>query len=149
MKVKRLEEWSNSAWHVVQDDTPFKKEAELLNMDARFLRDLNAKRLKGLQLSSFLKKDTWLQIKEVEEGTAPGVGGASSAPALVNRVVQIDGEDDYEYWYVLTYLPDLQWCHVAPLEVRSEFTNKPGPCGHVVRSPNVAPASMLPAHLRP
>jgi HMG (high mobility group) box/LysM domain len=21
----------------------------------------------------------------------------------------------YEYWYVLTYIPDLQWCHLAPL----------------------------------
>jgi len=43
-------------------------------------------------------------------------------PKLFNRVVRIDGETAaYEYWYVLTYLPDLQWCHVAPLEKRGAF----------------------------
>ena len=26
-----------------------------------------------------------------------------------------------EYFYVLTYLPDLQWCHVGPLEKRGVF----------------------------
>ena len=48
-----------------------------------------------------------------------------------NRVVQIDGEDDYEYWYVLTYLPDLQWCHVAPLERRGLLGPNPSASGHV------------------
>lgn len=46
-------------------------------------------------------------------------------------MVVIDGEDAYAYWYVLTYLPDLQWCHVAPLEARGTFSSKPAPCGHV------------------
>jgi len=36
-------------------------------------------------------------------------------------VVRIEGETDYEYFYVLTYLPDLQWCHVGPLEKRGVF----------------------------
>ena len=39
--------------------------------------------------------------------------------ALFNRVVRIEGEEGY--WYVLTYLPDLQWCHVAPLTTRGVF----------------------------
>ena len=51
--------------------------------------------------------------------------------ALVNRVVQIDGEDAYEAWYCLTSVPDLQWCHVAPLERRGAYDAKPGPSGHV------------------
>ena len=38
-----------------------------------------------------------------------------------NSVVRIDGEEAHPYWYVLTYLPDLQWCHVAPLERRGVF----------------------------
>ena len=42
-------------------------------------------------------------------------------PKLFNRVVRIEGETDYEYFYVLTYLPDLQWCHVGPLEKRGVF----------------------------
>jgi len=45
----------------------------------------------------------------------------AAPPHLYNRVVRIDGEDEYEYWFVLTYLPDLQWCHVAPIEKRGVF----------------------------
>ena len=33
--------------------------------------------------------------------------------------------------YVLTFLPDLQWCHVAPLERRGVFGDKPSPGGHL------------------
>ena len=62
---RKRQEQAKRAWHVVSDDTPFKKEAERLGLDPRYLRDLNAPRLKGLQLSSFLKKDTWLQVRPV------------------------------------------------------------------------------------
>uniref|UniRef100_A0A7S4B4E2 LysM domain-containing protein n=1 Tax=Chrysotila carterae TaxID=13221 RepID=A0A7S4B4E2_CHRCT len=49
--------------------------------------------------------------------TAPVEGEAQARPArqLFNRVVTVEGEEEHPYWYVLTYLPDLQWCHVAPL----------------------------------
>ena len=126
----RKKAWADSAWHVVPEDTPFKKEAERLSVEPRYLRDLNAGRLKGLQLSSFLKAATWLQIKPMEEVTPLQAAAKPTPSHLVNRVVQIDGEDDYEYWYVLTYLPDLQWCHVAPLEKRGTFSDKPGPRYH-------------------
>ena len=39
-----------------------------------------------------------------------------TSPPLTSRT-----RGRYEYWYVLTYLPDLQWCHVAPLEKRGVF----------------------------
>ena len=130
-RKRRKQEWADSAWHIVTEDTPFKKEAESLNIDPRTLRDLNAAHLKGLQLSSLLKKDTWLQIKPLDEMEAYAEAEEAKA-TMLNRVVQIDGEgDDYEFWYVLTYLPDLQWCHVAPLERRGVFTEKPSPGGHV------------------
>eukprot|EP00966_Prymnesium_polylepis_P126764 2931555-Prymnesium_polylepis.1 len=63
---------------------------------------------------------------------AVGMGaGAADAPPpprpeLYNRVVRIDGEDAHPYWYVLTFLPDLQWCHVAPLTQRGVFV-EPSP----------------------
>jgi GNAT superfamily N-acetyltransferase len=100
-KERRRQEWEDSAWVVVAEDLPFKRQAELLGMDAKLLRDLNAARLKGLQLSSLLKKDTWLQIKSLDElGTFPAEeeDERKQAHAMVNRVVQIDGEDDYEFW---------------------------------------------------
>lgn len=40
--------------------------------------------------------------------------------SLYNKVVRLkpgamtEGSD-YTYWYVLTYIPDLQWCHLAPM----------------------------------
>lgn len=129
----RQKEWAEQAWHVVEEDMPFKRCADNLGIDARLLRDLNREHLKGLQLSSFLKKDTHLQIRPADAADAPAGGGASTVaepPHLINRVVQIDGESDYEFWYVLTYLPDLQWCHVAPLERRGAFDSKPSPTGH-------------------
>ena len=119
--------WADEAWHVVQHDVPFKRLAASLGLDGRFLRDLNAARLKGLQLSSLLKKDTSLQVRPTEENPGP----TATPRPLVNRVVEIDGEDDFRYWYVLTYLPDLQWCHVAPLEPRGAFGTRPAPNGHV------------------
>jgi hypothetical protein len=44
---------------------------------------------------------------------------------LFNMVVKLKPEAvtegcEYKYWYVLTYIPDLKWCHLAPLvKVRS------------------------------
>ena len=61
---------------------------------------------------------------KVEQAKAEEAAAATSAPPpqLFNRVVRIEGEAAiWEYWYVLTYLPDLQWCHVAPLERRGVF----------------------------
>ena len=127
----RQKEWANSAWHVVKEDISFKKEADALGVDPKYLRDLNKDRLKGLQLSSLLRADTWLQTKPLEEVPAADGSVKVERPHLVNRVVQIDGEDDYEFWYCLTYLPDLQWCHVAPLEKRGVFGDTPGPTGHL------------------
>lgn len=44
--------------------------------------------------------------------------------------VRIEGETAaYAYWYVLTYLPDLQWCHVAPLEKRGVFGSSSSSAG--------------------
>ena len=58
---------------------------------------------------------------------AAGAGASAESKKLYNQVVRIDGESGaYEYWFVLTYLPDLQWCHVAPLEKRGTFGAKHG-----------------------
>ena len=116
----RKRAWAEQAWHVVGEPITFKKEAERLGLDPKYLRDLNGTRLKGLQLSSLLKKDTWLQVRPLDEVTggppeegAAG-GGAAHTAHMVNRVVRIDGEDDYEYWYVPTFVPDLLAPSLAP-----------------------------------
>jgi hypothetical protein len=51
---------------------------------------------------------------------------------LFNKVVKLNTEgrseigDEYEYYFVLTFLPDLFWCHLAPLRKVGFFgSNKP------------------------
>ena len=44
--------------------------------------------------------------------------------ALFNKVVKRKTPGEYEYWYVLTYLPDLQWCHLGPLVQDGVFDSK-------------------------
>ena len=68
-------------------------------MDPRHLRDLNAERFKGLSLSSLLMKDTWILTKSLDGYAVPDELKEKTDPRhLVNRVVQIDGEDDYAFW---------------------------------------------------
>lgn len=38
---------------------------------------------------------------------------------LFNKVVAVRGVPGF--WFVLTYIPDLQWCHLGPLEKRGKF----------------------------
>jgi HMG (high mobility group) box/LysM domain len=57
-----------------------------------------------------------------------------TATTLPNKeeLKDLDGDDPtcslslqpvhYEYWFVLTYIPDLQWCHLVPLVKVGEFT---------------------------
>jgi hypothetical protein len=44
---------------------------------------------------------------------------ANTGPTnFFNKVVTVKGESlvgDYDYFFVLTYIPDLQWCRLAPL----------------------------------
>ena len=70
---------------------------------------------------------------QMEAKAAAKAAKGDAAPAcpppprpLFNKVVRIEGETTYSYWFVLTYLPDLQWCHVAPLEARGTFGAKAG-----------------------
>jgi hypothetical protein len=54
---------------------------------------------------------------------------ASPRVDLFNKVVRLKpnappadgGSLKYTYWYVLTYIPDLLWCHLAPMEAVGTF----------------------------
>ena len=56
-------------------------------------------------------------------GSVASTDAQLAPPTLFGRVVTIDGEDDYFYFYVLTFLPDLHWCHVAPLRQNGVFAS--------------------------
>ena len=83
------------------------------------------------------RRRTAARVAAAEAGAA-GAGARSApatAPDLFDKVVRLDAhgshEKRYQFWYVLTYLPDLQWCHLAPLERRGTFGERPSPSGHV------------------
>lgn len=48
------------------------------------------------------------------------VSGCSQSSSLFNKVVKLkpgamtEGSE-YTYWYVLTFIPDLRWCHLGPM----------------------------------
>jgi len=62
-------------------------------------------------------------------GTRNAVAKAKKPKALFNKVVKVDSYPG-EYFFVLTYLPDLQWCHLAPLRRDGIFTDKSSAKGH-------------------
>ena len=52
---------------------------------------------------------------------------------LFNKVVELIGDrDGIEFYYVLTYLPDLQWCHLSPMRRNGQFGAEKG--SHVGRT---------------
>jgi hypothetical protein len=41
---------------------------------------------------------------------------------MYNKVVRVQGEEAaHEYYFVLHYVPDLHWCHLAPLRMVGTF----------------------------
>ena len=71
------------------------------------------------------KKPSYLEDDDEDEYEI-GPGGRrskrkTSAPKFFNKVVQVDGLGD-RYFYVLTYIPDLFWCRVAPMRQAGIFT---------------------------
>lgn len=74
---------------------------------------------------------------EYEENIAPSTSSVTSSSAatvatgmsLYNKVVRLkpgamtEGSE-FTYWYVLTYIPDLKWCHLAPMTPCGVFSDE-------------------------
>lgn len=54
-------------------------------------------------------------------GKGKGKNAAAPPRKLFNKVVSVKGRPGP--WFVLTYIPDLQWCHVGPLFECGVFGN--------------------------
>jgi|EP01046_Picozoa_sp_COSAG06_P001497 hypothetical protein len=73
---------------------------------------------------SYLEDDG---LMDFEEATRGGDGGQprrateKQPPKLFNKVVRVDGLGE-RYYYVLTYIPDLFWCRVAPMRQAGTFS---------------------------
>ena len=77
----------------------------------------NFKREVPLDTTGLLGQDTFLLEKVVKLKSNCGISGASK----------------YDYYYVLTFIPDLQWVHLIPMIKAGEFDNKhPEICGRPI-----------------
>ena len=84
-------------------------------------------------------------------GGGGGKSGTKVRREMYNKVVKVEGEEAAHapFYFVLHYVPDLHWCHLAPMRqdgVFPEFTRKGTKCAHVGKKkwrlvPEHAPAA--------
>lgn len=69
------------------------------------------------ELANFHKAHPELESSD-EEDEEDDDDGDDTPHSLINKVVKLKGdqEREHEYYFVLTYIPDLCWAHLAPLE---------------------------------
>ncbi len=62
---------------------------------------------------------------EVKRKQAEAATAKSRENSLFNKVIKLREDalegKEYKYWFVLTYIPDLKWCHLAPMVQEGYF----------------------------
>lgn len=62
---------------------------------------------------------------EVQRKQAETAASKDKENSLFNKVIKLREDalegKDYKYWFVLTYIPDLKWCHLAPMVQEGHF----------------------------
>jgi len=62
---------------------------------------------------------------EIENKQAEEAAARDKENSLFNKVIKLRDDalegKDYKYWFVLTYIPDLKWCHLAPMVQEGHF----------------------------
>jgi hypothetical protein len=76
-----------------------------------------------LQADAARYEEEWGAYKEAQEQAK---ARSRKPEALFNKVVSVKGRAE-ELFFVLTYLPDLQWCHLAPLMQGGVYGADKGP----------------------
>ncbi|VEU39172.1 unnamed protein product [Pseudo-nitzschia multistriata] len=69
-----------------------------------------------------IREDHELELQRKE---AEAAASRDKENSMFNKVVKLrddalDGKD-YKYWFVLTFIPDLKWCHLAPMVQEGHF----------------------------
>ena len=55
-----------------------------------------------------------------EDGEIEG-HDAGMRPNLVNKVVRVPSRPEFDYYYVLHFIKDMDWCHVVPMREFGTF----------------------------
>mmetsp|Transcript_4218 Transcript_4218/g.8060 ORF Transcript_4218/g.8060 Transcript_4218/m.8060 type:complete len:821 (-) Transcript_4218:64-2526(-) len=110
-------------WKSMPDETkrPFVEAAE--KMRVKYEEDM---RVYHSQMNEFKRKHP--QWDDEGDADEPALKKQKSGFVnLFNKVVKLNEEgkrqagNEFEYYYVLTYIPDLFWCHLAPLRKAGIF----------------------------
>ena len=120
LKVTEISKLVASKWKSLseEDKAPYRAESEIDKK--RYLQDRKKyeKKLKAYNImiekmfpSHTEKKKKKDKDKEIEK--------PKGVPMLINKVVKValkpSEESGWQYYFVLTYIPDLQWCRLAPM----------------------------------
>ena len=105
-------------WKVLPDETraPILKEAEKLKCEY----NEEMKKYQNENENFRAKYPDW-DNKDDHDEAASKKAKTSGFVNLFNKVVKLTKEgqrqagEEFQYYYVLTYIPDLFWCHLAPL----------------------------------
>jgi len=62
---------------------------------------------------------------EIQRKQAESTSLKDKENSLFNKVIKLKDDalegKEYKYWFVLTYIPDLKWCHLAPMVQEGHF----------------------------
>mmetsp|Transcript_6926 Transcript_6926/g.7922 ORF Transcript_6926/g.7922 Transcript_6926/m.7922 type:complete len:1045 (+) Transcript_6926:284-3418(+) len=62
---------------------------------------------------------------QMQQKQAESLASKDKENSLFSKVIKLRGDaiegNDYKYWFVLTYIPDLKWCHLAPMVQEGHF----------------------------
>ena len=91
----------------------------------RILREKYEKDKEKYEMEMEIFKEKYPDWEEFDEKDAPSAKKKKSKlpyKDLFNKVVKLnkqgqrEARSEFKYFYVLTYIPDLYWCHLAPLK---------------------------------
>lgn len=96
--------------------------AEARKIFKRIEREYKAKLSVWKKTCQEMREERELQIQQKK---AEATASKDKENSLFNKVIKLRGDalegKDYKYWFVLTYIPDLKWCHLAPMVQEGHF----------------------------
>ena len=114
MSIRELKKFMSSKWK------------EMAGIDRAKYEDKYKKTKKAYEEATKEYERDLKEFRTANPDWNPNI--AKKDDALVNAVVKLNGHEEgdgrFDYYYVLTFIPDLQWCHLAPL--RQSGTWGPG-----------------------
>ena len=118
ISLTELTKVASRHWKSLSEETkaPILKEAE--NLKAQYAKDMKKYQV---EIEVFgAKHPDWVQANDDDNGSLKKAKN-SGFVNLFNKVVKLTKEgqrqagDEFRYFYALTYIPDLYWCHLAPM----------------------------------